>query len=248
MKAIRTSLAAALLLSPLAAIVSTPAAADFAYRVAAPAIAIPAPVIRHFEVRPTGPVEPGRVIRFELRGTPGAHATLDIPGIANNLVLRETHQGVYEAGYVMRIGQDREAFTRAVATLRNGPFTASARARVEREGWRFARRHDEQAPQISDLTPIEGSRTQERGWTEVSARFEDRRSGIDPSSVRIRIDGKDVTRYARIEGDEVRVRGDLDRGRHVAEVTVRDRAGNVASRTWSFDVREPQYGWGYGRR
>lgn len=245
MKAIRTSLAAALLLSPLAAFVATPAAADYAYRVAAPSIAIPAPVIEHFAVRPTGPVEPGRVIRFELHGTAGAHATLDIPGVARDLVMRETRQGVYEAGYVMRIGQQPQAFTRTVATLRNGPFAATAYARVEGRGWRDG---DQAAPRISDLTPIEGSRVHERGRTEVSASFEDRRSGIDPSSVRIRIDGRDVTRHARIDRDGVRVAGDLDRGRHVAEVTVRDRAGNVASRTWSFDVREPQYGWGYGRR
>ena len=96
MKAIRTSLAAALLLSPLAAFVATPAAADYAYRVAAPSIAIPAPVIEHFAVRPTGPVEPGRVIRFELHGTAADpwHAfrptrVLDAFSACTDFVLRE---------------------------------------------------------------------------------------------------------------------------------------------------------------
>jgi hypothetical protein len=39
-------------------------------------------------------------------------------------------------------------------------------------------------------------------------------------------------------------------GRHVAEVMVRDRAGNLARRTWAFDVRNDvrgdRYGYGYG--
>lgn len=256
---LRTRLAAALLLSPVAALLAAPAAAQHGahYASGQPAIAIPVAVIEQFTLRVTGPLEPGRAVRFHLEGTPGARVTVDIPGLAEDLPLRETRQGVYEGQYVMVRGQNPYGFTRAVATLRNGPSSFTARAQLHGEGvgyghgrgWRW---RDDVAPQITGMTPSQGARVGEWGRTEVSARIRDERSGIDASSVRLRIDGRDVTRFAYVDNDEVRFRDDLSRGRHVAELTVRDRAGNVATRSWSFEVREPYerhgaYGHANGR-
>jgi hypothetical protein len=257
---LRTRVAAALLLSPIAALLAAPAAAQqYVLRVNAPAIAIPAAVIEQFSVRPTGPLEPGRVIRFYVEGTPGSQVTVDIPRIADRLPLRETRQGVYEGRYVMYENQNPYGFSRAVATLRNGPFAVSARAQVHGEGYgygygRGSGLRDHTAPQITHMTPSDGERVGERGRTEVSARIHDDRSGIDPSSIRLRIDGQDVTHATAIDHDEVRFRDDLPRGRHVAELMVRDRAGNVATRSWTFVVRDGYEGHGrawspaYGRR
>jgi hypothetical protein len=118
--------------------------------------------------------------------------------------------------------------------------------REHRRGWR----RDERAPVISALTPVPGDRMGDRRRTEVSARFSDNFSGIDLNSVRLRIDGRDVTSHARLDADEVRIREHLSPGRHVAEVLVRDRAGNLARRAWHFDVidrdRGDRYGYGYG--
>jgi len=60
---------------------------------------------------------------------------------------------------------------------------------------------------------------------------------VDPASVRMVVNGRDVTPELRVEGDEVHFRGFLARGRHTAELEVRDRAGNATRRAWSFDVR-----------
>jgi hypothetical protein len=115
-----------------------------------------------------------------------------------------------------------------------------------RRGWR----RDRRAPVISALTPVPGDRMGDRRRTEVSARFSDNFSGIDQGSVRLRIDGRDVTSHARVDNDEVRIRENLSPGRHLAEVLVRDRAGNLARRAWQFDVvdrdRHERYGYGYG--
>lgn len=116
-----------------------------------------------------------------------------------------------------------------------------------RRGWR----RDERAPVISALTPVPGDRMGDRRRTEVSARFSDNFSGIDVSSVRLRIDGRDVTSHARIDHDEVRIRENLSPGRHLAEVMVRDRAGNLARRSWQFvvvdrDRGDDRLGFGYG--
>lgn len=118
-------------------------------------------------------------------------------------------------------------------------------------------RRDERAPRIVDMTPEPGDRTSDERRTLVSARFVDRASGIDPASVRLRINGQDVTHAARIDEDEIRYRERLAPGRYVADLVVRDRAGNVARRSWQFDVadRGPRdghghgdgYGYGYGR-
>ena len=103
-------------------------------------------------------------------------------------------------------------------------------------GWRHGWRRDESAPTILDLTPLPGERVGERHRTTVSARFADHASGVDPASVRLRLDGRDVTGGARVDDAEVHFRDDLSPGRHVAEVIVRDRAGNTARRSWQFDV------------
>jgi hypothetical protein len=115
---------------------------------------------------------------------------------------------------------------------------------------RYEYRHggwDRRGPEISDVTPYDGSRVVERGHrrTEISARIGDNRSGIDYSSIRLRIDGRDVTHRARIDGNDVRYREDLHPGRHVAELAVRDRAGNWSRRAWSFDVIEHGHRYGY---
>lgn len=110
---------------------------------------------------------------------------------------------------------------------------------------------DREAPQIVAVTPSQGSRISERGVVNITARYNDDRSGVDVRSVTLRVDGRDVTHRARLDGNDIRYVDNLRPGRHFAELVVRDRAGNVARRAWSFDVRNDvrgnQYGYGYGR-
>jgi hypothetical protein len=113
---------------------------------------------------------------------------------------------------------------------------AEDRHEHDRDGWRHALQRDERAPRIKDLTPLPGEHVGERQRMVVSARFSDEASGVDPASVHLRIDGRDVTSSSRILADEVRFHNNLFPGRHVAEVIVRDRAGNTARRSWQFNV------------
>jgi hypothetical protein len=59
---------------------------------------------------------------------------------------------------------------------------------------------------------------------------------VDPGSVRLRINGDDVTADARVTPDAVHYRADLPPGRYQAEVRVRDHAGNTDIKSWTFDV------------
>jgi hypothetical protein len=198
--------------------------------------------IERFVMRPMGRLEPGRELRFRLRGAPGADAWMDIPGVINGVDLAETRPGVYEGSYTVRRRDNPDAFRSAVATLRHGNQRATARldlggrdddfggGRDERAG------RDDRAPQITDLTPANGDRVGARGRTSISAQLGDEGTGIDRDSVRMRLNGRDVTGDVRVSENEAIYRADLDPGRYTAELTVRDRAGNATTKTWSFDV------------
>jgi hypothetical protein len=95
---------------------------------------------------------------------------------------------------------------------------------------------DRHAPRVNVVTLANGARIDDRGRAHISARLSDDRSGVDPSSVRLRVDGRDVTRFARVTPSQVRVSENLRPGRHTAQLQVRDRAGNTSRVAWSFDV------------
>lgn len=239
----RPHAAAALLLLPLGlAMVATPAAAQYAqYDYRGQAVA-PAPLIERFVMRPNGRLHAGQEVRFRLEAVAGARAWVDVPGVFAGLQLAETRPGRYEGEYVIRSRDDLEAFERATATVQAGPQRQSARVdrrggdRDERQG--REERRDDRAPQITDVTPAQGG-VMERGRGRVAARFDDAgRAGVDPASVVLRIDGIDVTSRSRVSSEGVEFVDVFGLGRHTAELTLRDRAGNVARRTWSFDVAE----------
>ena len=189
--------------------------------------------IERFSMRTEGRIEPGHELRFRLRGAPGADAWVDIPGVISGVDLAEVRPGLYEGAYTVRRRDDLASFDRAVATLRNGSQRMTARVVIDRDGPR-----DDRAPQITELTPANGDRVSERGRTQISARVTDEGSGIDAASVRMRIDGRDVSGDTRLVDNEVRYRADLEPGRYKAEVSVRDVAGNTTTKSWTFDVAE----------
>jgi hypothetical protein len=234
MKFIRIPLTALALAIPAAAVlVSAPAAAQHAVVVTGPAIALPAPTIERFVLRTDGRVDPGEPLRFRLVGAAGGRAWVDIPGVVSGVPLTEIRPGVYEGAYVVRWRDNARQFDDAVATLERGRGRATALVDVRGndQAWR-----DHRGPLVTDYAPAHGSRVDAQGRTRISARIQDDRSGAVMESVRLRVDGRDVTSFARIEGDEVRYREDLRPGRHTAEITVRDRAGNETRRAWYFDV------------
>ena len=203
----------------------------------APAAAA-APVIERFVMRPAGRLEAGRELRFRLVGAAGADAWVDIPGVIRGVDLAETRPGVYEGTYTIRRRDNLDAFTGAMATLQDGARRSTARVVIRGGDEDSAARpgRDERGPQITDLAPRHGERVGDNTRTVISARLSDDGSGVDPASVRLRVDGQDVTADARITADEIRYRDDLDPGRYTVELSARDRAGNLSTRSWTFDV------------
>ena len=75
----------------------------------------------------------------------------------------------------------------------------------------------------------------------LSAGFREDGSGIDAASIRILLDGEDVTSRAEITGDGFRyAAGTLADGVHQVDVSLADRAGNAGNRLrWRFGVNAP---------
>lgn len=183
--------------------------------------------IERFNMRSEGDPSPGRELHFRLTGPAGAKASIDIPGVARDIALRESKPGVYTGTYVVRQRDDLDAFRRAVATLRKGE--QSATARVDLRDWD----EDNRAPRISIVTPEDGAKVSAAGRAHVAARLNDA-GGVERA--RLLINGRDVTREARREGNELHYRADLAPGRYTAEVVARDASDNVSRRSWQFDV------------
>lgn len=226
--------AAAILLAPLgAALVAQPVAAQPARVAAAPNVA-PAVIERVTAI--VDAQGRNQDVQFRLVGTPGARAYVRAPGLFDTMALQETRPGVYEAIRTLRPSDDLRGLNRAVGILENGMQRVTAQATIERDRDERQRgeRRDHRPPQIGEVTPAQGDRVSERGLTRISARVSDFQSGVH--SITLRVDGRDVSRRVRIDGDDIRYADNLRPGRHTAELQVRDRAGNVAQRSWTFFV------------
>jgi hypothetical protein len=261
---LRSQVAALALLAPLGAAIAQPVVIDLGRIInvqatfgAPTAVAQPARIDR-FVIRAEGAILTGSELRFRVVGSPGSRVLLEVPGVMRNVVIPETRPGVYELGHVVRYTEHPSAFPAAAVTLEKGGKRLIGRPEIV-DGREYAierpvqrpverpierRPRDTRPPVISDLTPGNGDRIRERRTTEISAKLSDEGSGIDRDTLVMRVDGRDVTNRVRFDGDEIRFRDDLGDGRHTAEVLVRDRAGNFARRSWTFNVMERgRYGY-----
>lgn len=197
---------------------------------------------------------PGATLRLRLNATPGARwadVTLGNSGIV--VQLREERPGTYVGNYTIRRSDRLDAHDtlQARAAYNDRTYSASfqppASLFADHRGWerdrdwgrgrdeRREERRDARGPVIPELWPADGSRTQESP-TRIAAKFADQGTGVDTGSVRLRVDGRDVTARTRVTPSEVYYTADMERGRHTAELTVRDKAGNSTTRAWSFEV------------
>lgn len=185
--------------------------------------------IDRFAVAPLGRAEPGAELQFRLTSMPGATAWLDIPGVVSRVPMREIRPGQYEGRYTVRPQDNLSAAGPVTATLRadNRSVTATLSQPLV---------NDNRPPQIGNLSPRQGD-VVSAGPTLMAGTFDDASgAGVDPQSVRILVSGRDVTSLAQITPREFSFSGRLPPGRHTVEVTAADRAGNVAQKSWSFDV------------
>jgi hypothetical protein len=186
--------------------------------------------IDRFTVAPVDKLEPGAELRFTLNGAPGGTAEFDIPGVINDVAMREVRPGVYEGAYTIRRLDNLAPSRPVVATLRVGDRTVTSTLTQPLMA-------DAKPPVIRNMSPRDGESVTRSATTSVSGTFDDAGGvGVDPKSVRIMLAGRDVTTAAQITPQFFTYRADLPAGRYPVDVTAKDMVGNAVRQTWSFDV------------
>ena len=206
------------------------AAAPPAAAPAAPASPADGPAkIDRFTVAPVDKLEPGVDLKFTMLGTPGGSAVLAIEGVARDIPMKEVKPGQYEASYTVR-------------RLDHFPPSGNIYARLEAGGKPDRTRLNQsllvaaKPPVLKNLLPRENE-TVAPGQITVSATFDD--SGgvaIDPKTVRILFDGRDVTQNAAITPQFFTYRVSPQPGSHQVQVTSRDTTGATMRHAWNFSV------------
>ena len=198
-----------------------------------PVAAVPPPVvlkIDRFAVAPVDKIEPGAELRFMLAGMPGGVASFAIPGVVENVPMREVRPGVYEGSYTIRRLDNLAPSRPIVATLRMGD-------KVVNSNLSQGLTTDAKAPVLSNLSPREGEVVVGNTTTSVSASFDDAGGvGVDPKSVRILLAGRNVTAESNITAQFFSYRANLPAGRYSVDVSAKDMVGNVMNKTWNFEV------------
>ena len=201
-----------------------------------PPPAIPDTVaIQKFSVDQYDDLEPGSELSFTLLGTPGGRASYTIENVIANRAMREVRPGVYTGRYTIRRQDRLPAVLNVVATLQANDQIVRAQLDqqlVTHPGpsnpgvnpfSNFSPRHNESIPYSNNFT--------------ISGDFEDdpRKGGVDPRSIQILFDGRDVTAQSSISTHGFSYKPvNLTPGRHSVEVRGRDSSGNIVRSNWDF--------------
>jgi hypothetical protein len=185
--------------------------------------------IERFTVAPVEKIEPGVDLKFAMTGTPGGRAILAIEGVARDIPMKEVQPGQYEASYTVRRLDHFPASGNIFARLEAGG--QSARTRLTQ-----ALLVNAKAPVLKNLSPRENEAVPQ-GQLTISGTFDDSGGvGIDPQSVRIILDGRDVTQNSSITPQFFTYRVAPPPGTHQVQVNAQDLRGNALRHSWNFTV------------
>ncbi len=171
-------------------------------------------------------------VHLKLLGTPGAQASVRVPGLVERQALTASEPGVYQG--VLVIGRDAAPTTKRVPVI--GELALGGKSQLIQAGRELM--VDTTAPVFGVASPSNGSRVG-TARPALSLTYDDGAgSGVATGGVTVTVNGRDVTPAARAGDSQVvyQPSEDLPAGANTVRVALADRAGNVAERTWSFDV------------
>ena len=183
----------------------------------------------------SGYVKAGDRITIAMQATAGGRATVQIEGFEREIVLNEVQPGQYENIYTVRRG-NQISNARMLGRLTVGDKSA------EPTPGRTTITVDNTPPVLQRMLPRHRAEV-ETDSPMIKIDYEDPgpvASGIDLSTVRLVVNGQDMTAYADVAPARVSLNTQgLKPGVVNVEATVRDRSGNEAVNRWLFTVKPP---------
>ncbi|MBV8582772.1 MAG: copper amine oxidase N-terminal domain-containing protein [Candidatus Eremiobacteraeota bacterium] len=187
--------------------------------------------ISSFGAEPLRPLHLGEKFTFTLKGTPGGRAFYDIGNFLTGMPMRESDPGVYTATFTVAIGMN---FAQIPVY---GHLTVAATSVTQEAVNKISVATI--APQITDIAPSNGQIVNNNKPSIYATFAAPTDLGIDPHSVSLKINGKDVTASVTRTSSFVTYTSGvpLPDGQVNVSVAVADFAGNEASRSWTFTIQ-----------
>ncbi len=136
-------------------------------------------------------------------------------------------------GYLLSL-QDTDGAFRWSASQRSNPEWMTSYVLIALLGKSWPR--DTLPPVMSDVDPSPGA-VLAPGNISISASYTDTVSGIDGTTIRIILDGTDVTAGAAVTDSDISYAANgLSAGNHTISVIVKDNCNNEANQDWSFEI------------
>ena len=177
------------------------------------------------------PLKAGDTLTALLNGTPGGKASFAIPGVIEDVPMKETSPGVYQGAFTI----PRNVAVARAAVLGRLVAGGVTSALIQAPGTLTI---DSLPPVITDFGPAREA-TIESAHPLIYATLSDGAGvGVNPDATRITLDGADVTGDATLTASlfTYRPKNALASGLHHVGVTLADKAGNVATAEWPFNV------------
>ncbi len=190
------------------------------------------PVITYFTQDTKDWIRAGDVVYVTMQGTAGGQAALSVAGFADRVPMQETSPGRYVGRWTTPAAKPLAlAAANVTGELRvNGanavPLQTSRPLAI-----------DTTLPRIENLAPA-ASQTVDTATPTISADFADTGSGIDASSARLIVNGRDLTGEANVTTERIvyKLIVPLSGGDQSVQLIVSDRAGNKYQLSWHFTV------------
>ncbi|HEY9084521.1 MAG TPA: copper amine oxidase N-terminal domain-containing protein [Candidatus Tyrphobacter sp.] len=180
----------------------------------------------------TGPLRAGQRLTVTLRGTPGGSATFDIGAYVANVAMAEQSSGVYVGSYAIARNANF-VDTPIVGHLQmpdGSAVTAQAAQTLSASGT---------PPGILSVGPSEGASVGV-DTPAIYATFAAVVVPVNPSSVRLEVNGRDVTPECLRTAQFIQYLPETTyHGVVHVSVRVADLAGNATTRSWSFTIFRP---------
>ncbi len=179
-----------------------------------------------------GWTQPGHGVNVEMTGTQHGEASFRIPGLTTAIPMRETEPGKYVGSWTVPTTKDIQLRDASIiGELRSGGKASPA---MQAEGHLSV---DSKPPTILDRLPEPDARVT-TGRPNITVAFEDQGSGIWPPSAHLIVNGRDVTKEARVTGSFISYTpvDPLPPGETRVLLAINDKATNEAKTEWKFDV------------